>query len=152
MQIPKEYLEPKNYTGTRLIEIKDKKVYQLQEELIALKPEVLKIVEGMDEAVKVLDPAYTKMNELRDEISKIKESISKEEEIVRSKQKQLEPYEQKEQLIKNKMQPLIDKELDGQLNEFERPLHTVFKDEKIYVEIEDQLEEKVKQIRSGKSK
>lgn len=153
MNIPKEYLEPKNYEGTRLIEINDKKVAQLKGELKKLQ---LEINPFLKEIEKDLTPKFDKHQEkikpLQEQLNKLKEEIAPTQKIYEGLIAKIEPFEQKAQLIKNKLQPIILKFVEGQLGEFEKANQIIDKGDKLYVEIIDEIEEKVKAIRAIKEK
>ena len=64
--------------------------------------------------------------------------------------KEMELIEQKTDLIKWKIQPLIAKLLEWQLGEFETVRQLIEKGDKLFVEVIDEIEEKVKAIRANK--
>jgi len=53
-------------------------------------------------------------------------------------------------LIKDKIQPIILDLVKNELGEFEKAQQTIDKDGKVFVEIIDEIEEKVKSIRATK--
>ena len=152
MQIPKEYLEEKNYDGSRLIEITDETILELQEETTKLQLEANPFLEKMDALTPQLDEVYGKIAELerqkkvlQEEVRPIREKYDAELEVV-------EEINQRADLIKNKMQPIIADLIKDSLGEFEKAKHTVKKDGKLYVEVFDEIEEKVKAIREANLK
>ena len=153
MQIDKELLSERNYTGSRLIEIVNPKLDELQVELSALQQEINPVLDKLSaEYYPKLDPLYKEVQELNEKVKALKDQIG---DITRSFQPDIEIIESTEQkatLVKNKMQPLIQKEIEGKLEEFEIARHTVVKDGKLYVEVFDEIEEKVKAIRVSKAK
>jgi len=206
MHIPKEYLEEKNYTGSRLVEITDPEILKLKQAIKDIQEkEANPILNEAEPLLKVIDPANTKIGEL---INKIKEITTKirpltlefnevsknfpeditefppelqvikdkidplmnevkalEEqvkEVKKSKEneqkqyneaiKKVEKLDARASLIKEKMQVLVNKFINPQLSEFEKALHLLEKDEKVFVEIIDEIEEKIKTIRQLKAK
>ena len=62
----------------------------------------------------------------------------------------IQKVEQKAALIKDKMVPMVVKELQPQLGEFEEAKHLIEKDGEIYAEVFDLLEEFIKTHRAKK--
>ncbi len=150
MQIPKEVLAEKNYEGTRLIEITDEKVSELNLKLKELQKEANPHLEIMEKITPQLDPLYTKLRELEEQKSKIKAEMEPVKAPYDEELKIVEKIDQRAQLIKNKMQPMINKFIEGQLGEFEKAVQMKEVDGKLFVEVIDEIEEKVKSIRSAK--
>jgi HD superfamily phosphodiesterase len=59
---------------------------------------------------------------------------------------------QKAQLIKNKITPIVNELVKPELKEFELAKEMVERNGKIYVEVIDEIEEKIKAIRASKAK
>lgn len=152
MKIPADLLAEKNYDGTRLIEITDEQVIKLKAEIAKFKPIAEPFLKKMDELGKLLDPFYTKMRELDAEKDKIKKEIQPTMDDFNAQLKEMEAIEQKTDLIKNKIQPLVAKILETQLGETETGRQLIEKDDKLYVEVVEELEEKLKIIRMNKAK
>jgi len=152
MQINKDILAEKNYEGTRLIEITDEKVIQLHGELNKLQKEANPHLKIMEEITPKLDPLFTKLRELEEEKSKVKLEMTPIRAPYDEELKKVELIDQRAQLIKNKMQPMILKLVEGSLGEFETARQLIEKDGKMYVEVIDEIEEKIKTIRASKSK
>jgi chromosome segregation ATPase len=159
MKIPVEILAEKNYEGTRLIEINDEAVNALNVELKANQKDALPLVQEMEAITPKLDPFYKKIGEKRaiikpieDEIAAIKEEMEPTLNEFKAVEARLMPFEQKAQLIKNKMQPIILDLVTPQLSEFEKANQMLERDGKIYVEVIDEIEEKVKSVRAVKAK
>jgi len=206
MQIAKEILSEKNYTGTRLIEVSDPKVKELKAKLKRIQiEEVNPILDGAEPLVKILDPLYTKIRELRETIKPILaeakplqdeyqkhlatidpkdetprpeldkladdmkvyidkiraieeqiEEVKKEMQPTKDKYdveiKKVEVIDQRAQLIKSKLVPLVNKIIEKDLGEFDKALQVIEKDGKLFVEVVDEIEEKIKQIRKEKLK
>lgn len=152
MKIPADLLAEKNYDGTRLIEITDEQVIKLKAEIAKFKPIAEPFLKKMDELGKLLDPFYTKMRELDAEKDKIKKEIQPTLDDFNAQLKEMEAIEQKTDLIKNKIQPLVAKILETQLGETETGRQLIEKDDKLYVEVVEELEEKLKLIRMNKAK
>jgi len=153
MQIPQEYLEEKNYEGTRLIEITDPKVAQLKAELIKLQKEINPFLEVIEKKMTpIFDKHQEAMKPLQEKLNKLKEELAPTKSEYDALIAKIEPFEQKAQLIKNKLQPIVLKFVKGQLGEFEKANQVIDKDGKLFVEIVDEIEEKVKAIRAMKAK
>ncbi len=206
MKIPKEYLSPKNYEGSRLIEIVDPKILMLkqalkdiqekeanpilnaaephlkvidpanakiaaltkkiQEIVIKVKPmkdefeiELEKLPEGTEEFTPKLqkikdkiDPILKKVTDLESDIAKVKLSKKDDQDKYMAEMKKVERLDEKARLLKMKMSPLVNMFLIDKLSEFERATQLLEKNGKIYVEVIDELEEKIKSIRMANSK
>lgn len=148
MQIPREHLEEKNYEGTRLIEVTDPTILKLRLEIAKLQKPAEPHLKKMEEHAKTLDPFYQKITALNNEIKKFKEEMAPTKAIFDEGVSELEKIEARAQLIKNKLQPLVNKYIEGSLREFETPIQVVEKEGKVYVEIQDEIEEKIKQVRA----
>lgn len=153
MIIAPELLAEKNYAGSRLILVKEPKVYDLQNELSTLQKEINPILDKLSkEYYPKVDPLYQKVQALTLEAKTLREEIAKITTEYRADTESIETTEQKASLIKNKMSPLIMAEIDPQLGEFEIARHTkVQPDGQIYVEVFDEIEEKVKAVRHSKA-
>lgn len=152
MKIDPLILSEKNYEGTRFIEVKNPIVTSLIKEIALYQKEANPILEVMDKYAKVLDPYYQKIQKLQAEITKIKEDMAEDKARYDEELSKVEKIDQKAQLIKNKLMPIILKEVEGELGEFEVALQTKEQDGKIFVEVQDKLEEQIKMIRSQKAK
>jgi len=152
MQIPKDYLSEKNYEGSRYIEIKNEKVVELMKEIKKYQEEANPFLTVMDKFALVLDPYYAKIQKLQEEISTIKAEMAEDKLKYDDQLEKVQKIDQKAQMIKNKLTPIVMKEVEGQLGEFEIAVQTKEKNGKIFVEIQDKLEELVKSMRSQKAK
>lgn len=148
MKIPAEYLSEVNYEGTRLIEINDETISSLTEELNALQAEANPFLEKMEALTPQMDPLYSRIQEMEDEKKKIREELAPIRALYDIEAAEVEKIDAKATLIKNKMTPIVLDLVKDQLGEFEIALHTVTKDGKLYVEVRDEIEEKIKQIRA----
>ena len=151
MQLPKDLLSEKNYEGTRLIEITDENVLRLFKE----RAEILKsgepIMARMDELSKPLDEFYKKLQPLEEERKKIKEDMQPATDAYQAVVDEMDKnIYQKSRLIDQKLNPMVDNLVKDQLGEFEKAKTLTERDGKYYVEIEDQIEEKIKLIRATK--
>lgn len=151
MQIPSELLSEKNYEGTRLIEITDENVLRLFKE----RGEILKlgepIMKRMDELSKPLDEFYIKLKPIEEERKKIKEDMQPAVEAYQAVVDEMDrEIYQKTRLIDQKLNPMVDEIVKEQLSEFEKAKTLTERDGKYFVEVEDQLEEKIKLIRATK--
>lgn len=151
MQINKEILSEKNYEGTRLIEITDEKVKALHGELNKLQAEANPHLKIMEEITPKLDPLFAQLRELEEKKAKIKAEMSPIREPYDKELQAVEKIDQRAQLIKNKIQPLVLDLVKNQIGEFETAKQLIEKDGKMYIEVVDEIEEKVKAIRASKA-
>lgn len=152
MQINKEVLAEKNYEGTRLIEITDEKVKALHSELTKLQIEANPHLKIMEEITPRLDPLFAKLRTLEEEKAKVKAEMVPIREPYDKELQAVEKIDQKAQLIKNKIQPLVLELVKDSLGEFETARQLIEKDGKMFIEVIDEIEEKVKSLRASKSK
>jgi chromosome segregation ATPase len=152
MQLPKELLSEANYTGSRLIEITDETVLKLREQLTELQQEANPHLEASEEFTPEMDRIYGEIQELEFQKKKLQEEVApiraKYDEAI----KPVEEIDQRATLIKNKITPIVNEIIEKELGEFEMASTLTEKDGKIYVEVLDQIEEKVKAIRTQKAK
>lgn len=152
MRIPKELLAEKNYEGTRLIKLTDPLLLKMKKELNELQKKANPTLKKMEEMSKILDPYYQQIAQLNEKVNALKVELAPHRELYDVELKKVELIDQKAQLIKNKMTPIIDKLIEGQLEEFEKPLHATEKNGVMYVEVANELEEAVKNLRARKAK
>ena len=152
MQIPKEYLKESTYSGTRLIEITDEKVIELKKEISKFKPIAEPYLKEMDRLGKLLDPFYTKIRELEAEKDKLVKERQPNLDLFNAQLKEMEAIEQKTDLIKNKIQPLVARLMEKELGEFETARQLIEQGDKLFVEVVEEVEELVKRIRMKKNK
>lgn len=153
MNIPVELLKESNYTGTRLIEVDDPKLRELNEVIKGYQQEINPVLDKLTaEYYPVIDPMYQEVQRLQAQIKEIKEKIAEQTLKFKEDIEIIESTEQKAMAIKNKMQPIILKALEGQLGEFEIAKNTVTQDGKVFAEVYDELEEKIKAVRASKAK
>jgi predicted nuclease with TOPRIM domain len=150
MQISKEILSEKNYEGTRLIEITDETVISLNNQRKELLKEGEPILKEMEKLSPPLDAFYIKLKPIEEERAKIKEEMQPAYDAYHEKVEEMDKVYQKGQLVSNKMQPLINAIVKPQLGEFETAKTMLEKDGKLFVEVVDEIEEKVKAIRANK--
>lgn len=150
MKIPQEYLTEKNYEGARLIEITDEKVAELNKELKALQAEANPILAVMEKMTPAMDPLYTKLRDLEAQKTAVKEELDPLRVPFDAEMEKLTPIEQKAQLIKTKMQTIINSLVSEQIGELERANQMIEKDGKLYVEVLDEVEEAIKATRAKK--
>lgn len=147
MQIPQEYLEEKNYTGSRLIEINDSAVLALKEELKKLQDEANPHLEASEEFLPEMDRIYGLIQKLEQDKKELQEEVKPIREKYDEVMKPVEEIDQRATLIKNKITPMVNDLVKDQLGEFEKALQLKEEDGKIYVEVVDEIEEKIKAIR-----
>jgi CII-binding regulator of phage lambda lysogenization HflD len=150
MHIPKEFLEEKNYEGSRLIEITDERVAKLHKELKKLDEEVEPFRKEMERQSPELDALYAKLTPLEEQRAKLKEELETLLIPYRVEMEKADKVYQKAQLIKNKITPIVNELVKPELKEFELAKEMVERNGKIYVEVIDELEEKIKAIRAQK--
>jgi hypothetical protein len=147
MQIDKELLSEDKYTGNRLIPIKSYTIVKMMKEVEKIQKQANPILDEMDKLTK------DKLEKFTTEIGKHREAIQAIQNDPEYKQaqaeyevllKRVELKDDKATVIKNKIQPLVDAELEGQLGEFEKPLHLTMQKGKLYVEVADEVEEFIK--------
>jgi arginyl-tRNA synthetase len=152
MKIDKAILSEKNYEGSRFIEVKNPKVIELMKEISALQKEANPFLDVMDKYAKVLDPFYQEIQKLQVKISKIKEDMAGDKAKYDEELAKVEKIDSKAQMFKNKLMPIILDEVKDQLGEFEVAFQTKEKDGKIFVEVQDKIEELIKSLRAQKAK
>lgn len=153
MFIDKELLSEANYAGSRLILLEDENLSKLQVELEALQKEINPVIDKLSaEYYPRIDPMYQETQKLMEQAKEIKAKIAEITNEYKADTNFIDALEQKAQLIKNKMQPIILEIVKDQLGEFETAKNTVVRDGKLYAEVFDEIEEKVKAIRMVKAK
>lgn len=152
MQLDPELFAEKNYTGTRLIEITDETVIKLNEERKKRVREGEPILELMEKLSPPLDEFYAKLRPVEEERQRIKTEMQPAVDAYTEQTDKMEKIYQKAQAVSNKMQPLINDIIAPQLGEFETARTLVERDGKLYVEVIDEIEEKVKALRAAKEK
>ena len=150
MQIPKELLEEKNYEGTRLIELNDAKVIELQAKLKELQLEANPFLSEMEAMTPEMDPIYSELQTLEVKKQELQKQLAPIREKYDVPLQQVQKIEQKAQLIKDKIQPRVLKAIEKELGEFEQARNLNEKDGKIFVEVVDVIEEEIKKIRANK--
>lgn len=152
MQIPAEYLSEVNYEGTRLIKIEDETVTALTEELNKLQKEANPFLEQMEAITPELDPVYDEIRELELKKQELQKKVAPARARYDEIAKNVEEIDVRANAIKQKITPIILDLVKDELKEFEIPLHTTVKEGVMYVEVRDELEEKIKQLRAIKAK
>lgn len=152
MKIPSEFLKESAYEGTRFIEINNPDITKLISEIMEYQKEANPTLEVMDKYAAILDPYYMKIQKLQSEIGKIKEEMAEDKAKYDEEMAKVEKIDQKAQVIKNKIMPMVLAEVKDQLGEFEVALQTKEVDGKIFVEVQDKIEEVVKSLRAQKAK
>jgi uncharacterized coiled-coil DUF342 family protein len=152
MKIDPKILSEKNYEGSRFIEVTNSKVTELMKEISALQKEANPYLDVMDKYAQILDPYYQKIQKLQNEIGKIKEEMAEDKAKYDEQLAKVEKIDAKAQLFKNKLMPIILDEVKDQLGEFEVALQTKENGGKVFVEVQDKIEELVKSLRAKKTK
>lgn len=148
MQINKEVLSEKNYTGTRLIPLVDAQVVKFKKELGKFQKQANPFLKKMESYTKVLDPFYKQIAALEEQKKKIQEQMRPTKELYDIELKKVELIDQKAALVKQKIQPLVANFVKDKLSEFEVALQLIEKNNMIYIEVADKLEEFIKSYRS----
>jgi chromosome segregation ATPase len=152
MQIPAEYFSEVNYTGTRLVKIEDETVRALQDELTALQKEANPFLEKMEAITPELDPVYDEIRELELKKNELQKKVAPARARYDAIAKNVEEIDVRAAAIKAKITPIVIDLVKDELGEFEIPLHTMVKEGEMFVEIRDEIEERVKQLRAIKAK
>lgn len=152
MQINKEALAEKNYTGARLVKIIDPTIIKLQKELTKYQIKANPILKKMEKISPKMDPIYQKIGEHQKEIKRLQEELLPFKELYDVELKKVELIDQKAQLIKNKIQPIALKLVEKELGEFEQANQIVAKGNELFIEITDKLEDFIKAHRANKFK
>lgn len=151
MQIPSEYLEVKNYDGSRLIEIEDETVSKLHAEKVAiLEAEKKPILDEMEKLEPSLDAFYKKLQPLEKERDELKKEMKPLSDQYTEHVAKIEIVQQKVDLIDSKINTIVNDMVKPQLGEFETAMTMHVKEGKFSVEVVDEIEEKVKAIRQLK--
>ena len=148
----KTILSEKNYEGTRLLKIEDEKIISLHKQLNELQKEANPFLEKMEALTPKLDETYTKVGKLQKEIDELKKAIQPTKDLYDVELKQVEAIDQRAMLIKNKIQPLATELFKKDLKEFEVANQILVKDDVLYVEVMDKLEDFIKGFRANKAK
>lgn len=152
MQIDKSLLSEENYTGSRLIEITDETVIELQAQITELQKEANPFLEKMDALTPEMDEVYGEIAKLEEQKKALRDKIAPTRALYDTELAEVEKIDQKAQAIKNKIQPLVLDLVKEDLGEFEKALQVKIIDGKTYVEVVDEIEEAVKKIRASKNK
>jgi hypothetical protein len=164
MQIPKEILSEKNYEGNRFIEIeKDEILTPLFDELARLQKEADPYIEESAPLYKIVDPVFQKIGVIEGKKREAIEKFEGEKVEIRSTvqdtidklqdlEHKCEMISKKSDVIKNKLMPILFDKVKDKLGEFEIATEVKEKDGKVYVEVQDKLEELIKAIRLQKAK
>lgn len=102
----------------------------------------------MKELEDKMNPAIDRIKERETEISKIREEMKPHKDEWDKEHEKVQAIDKEANVIKDKMVPFVNKEIEGKLGEFEEAKHLIERDEKIYVEVFDLLEEFVKSHRA----
>ena len=150
MQIDKEILNEKNYEGTKLIEITDEQIIELNEKRKELLKEGEPFLKDMEKLSPPLDAWYAKLRPVEEEREKIKKDMQPAYDAYNEVWQKMDKVYEKGQLVANKIQPLVTAFMKDKLSEFETSKQMIEKDGKLFVEVVDEIEEKIKAIRASK--
>jgi hypothetical protein len=164
MKIDKAILSEKNYEGSRFIEVKaTADLKRLFKELEDIRKEAGPLLEESDKIYPIVDPYYKELGVIQGEMQKAQDDFQTRKSELRAKyinevtrleeiDLKMKPIEVKSNMIKNKLMPIILDEVKDQLGEFEVAFQTKEKDGKVFVEVQDKIEELVKSLRAQKAK
>lgn len=141
-------LAEKNYEGNTLKLITDETIINLHKELNKLQLEANPFLEEMERLTPVLDPIFTKIGEHQKAIDALKEEMKPAKDEYDVNLKAVEEIDQRAQLIKNKIQPLAENLFTSEFSEFQKASQIIVKDDKLYVEVVDKLEDFIKNFRA----
>ena len=148
MQIPVEFLKETNYDGTRLIEITDETILSLLKEVKKCGEEVKPFLDEMDKYIPEIDAIYAELRPIEEKRAELKEKLNIALKPFQVEQEKADAIYQKSDAIKQKNYPLARAFVNPQLGEFESAGQFIERDGKTYIEITDEIEEKIKQIRA----
>lgn len=148
MQIPVEFLKETNYEGTRLIEMTDSTVLSLLKEVKKCGEEVKPFLDEMDKYTPEIDVIYAELRPIEEKRAELKEKLTIALKPFQVEQEKADMVYQKSDAIKQKIYPLARAFVDRHLSEFESAGQFIERDGKTYIEVTDEIEEKVKQIRA----
>lgn len=152
MNIPAEFLKESQYEGSRLVEIDDKTILKYKGDLKKLQEEINPILDKTQGMYKELDVINQELQSLEMRKQELRRKAEEVQEPYQEDLDQMRKIDLKAANIKNKVQPLVEKFMEGKLGEFEVAKQLIEKDEKVYVEVFDEIEEKVKAIRAKNQK
>jgi len=153
MQIPKEVLSEKNYTGNRRVLIDEPSLSEFQIILQEHQKEINPLLDVLNkDYYPVVEPLHAESMKNLAGAKELNIKMELEKEKYKEIMDKIDGLEAKALLIKNKVQPIVLKALEGQLGEFEVARYTEVTDGKIYAVIFDEIEEKVKELRANKAK
>lgn len=148
MQLPKDLLSEVNYEGTRLIEITDETVLALLQEVKKCGEEVKPFLDEMDKYTPEIDKLYAELRPIEEKRAELKEKLTVALKPFQVEQEKADMVYQKSDAIKQKIYPLARELVNPQLSEFESAGQFIERDGKTFIEITDEIEEKIKQIRA----
>lgn len=148
MNIPVEFLKETNYEGTRLIEMTDSTVLSLLKEVKKCGEEVKPFLDEMDKYTPEIDAIYAELRPIEEKRAELKEKLTIALKPFQVEQEKADMVYQKSDAIKQKIYPLARAFVAPHLSEFESAGQFIERDGKTYIEVTDEIEEKVKQIRA----
>ena len=142
MQLNSRIFEEEKYSNPRFVELTDEKAIELYNEILELQ--------------KGINPKLERFQEIEDKKAELKKPFT--DYVAETKQEQddlmafMEGEDQKARAIKEKLVPLVEKEVLPQLGEFDEFIGLEIQDGKYFCKINDRIEEFVKSVRSGRKK
>lgn len=154
MKIPNELFNEGNYEGTRLIEVTDPRALELNEELKKIQAEANPFIDEMTDLSTPLEPYYAQIRSHEAEAKRLRDEMQPKLDVYMKAVEKCEEFRQKSDLIADKMTPILREFAKPHLREFDKLVKATESkaDGKFYIEIIDQIEEKVQQIRAAKAK
>jgi uncharacterized coiled-coil DUF342 family protein len=147
MNIPKEYLSEKSYTGASKITIDNQLVIKFMKELAEYQKEVNPFLDKMEKISTKLKPYQEQIDQLRTKINQLVEESKPIKDEYDVQMKKVQAVDAKAQLIKNKVMPIVLDEIKDKLSEFEEAVDAKYEDGKAVVTIMDRIELAVINIR-----
>lgn len=148
MQLSAELLKESNYEGSRLIEITDETILSLLQEVKKCGEEVKPFLDEMDKYTPEIDAIYAELRPIEEKRAELKEKLTKAMKPFQVEQEKADAVYQKSDMIKQKIYPLARAIVNPQLSEFESAGQFIERDGKVFIEVTDEIEEKIKQIRA----
>lgn len=140
MQIDEKVIAPENYSNPRFIEIKNTHVKTLYERIIDIQKGINPKLERLEEITK-------KKEELKKPFTDYCAEVKQEEEELIAF---MEGEDAKAKKIKDKLVPMVQKAVKGQMGDFDEFVGLAIQGDTIVAKVNDRIEEFVKIVRQQK--
>lgn len=141
MQIDEQVIAPTKYSNPRFVEIKDKKVKELYEQVL--------------EFQKVINPKLERLEEITQKKEKLKKPFNDYCAEVKAEEEELiafmEGEDAKARKIKEKLVPMVEKEVMPELGDFDEFVGLQINNDKLVAKVNDRIEEFIKSVRNQKA-